>query len=202
MRRELWPIAVIPFLPKAQDQKCVNRGALLQPQAASAGAIVRTIFDACWFGSTYGAGEIGLLCSTGGGGSIDGVTLNNCNAALNAAQGVWLSGSGTQNVQITGGFYAGNASGIVFDAAATGGALVSGSKCGPWGAVGGNNTYGVQMLAGTANNFSIVNRDLRGNTVGSIGDASSGTTARLKINNKGYNPQPAVAITVGASPFT
>jgi hypothetical protein len=83
-----------------------------------------------------------------------------------------------------------------------GAALVNGSKCGPWGAVSGNNIYGVQILAGTANNFSIVNCDLRGNTVGSIGDASSGTTARLKINNKGYNPQPAVAITVGASPFT
>ena len=30
------------------------------------------------------------------------------------------------------------------------GTLVNGSKCGPWGAVGGNNSYGIELLAGTA----------------------------------------------------
>lgn len=163
----------------------VTHGCLLDPTASN-GAIVRTVFDTCWFGSTTSG--IGLLATTGTGGSIDGVTLNNCNAALNNAQGVWFSGSNTQNVQITAGFYAGNgAAGIVFDAAATTGMSVNGAHCGPWGSVSGNGTYGVQILSGTANNFTIANCDLRGNTTAAIGDASTGT-GRLKVNNKGYNP--------------
>jgi hypothetical protein len=119
----------------------------------------------------------------------------------NTAQGAWFAGAGTKNVQITGGFFAQNTSGIVFDAVSTDGASVNGAKCGAWGSFTANSVYGIQILAGTANNFTIANCDLRGNTTAAIGDGSTGT-GRLKVNNKGYNPQAAVAITVTASPFT
>lgn len=176
---------------------CVNRGCLIQPSGT--GAIVRTVFTSCWFGSAYGSGGIGLLCSSGSG-TIDGVTLTGCNAVLNNAQGAYFAGAGTQNVQINGGFYAGNGqAGIVFDAAATTGASVTGAKSGPWGSIGGNATFGIQILSGTANNFTISGCDLRGNTTSAIGDSSTGTTGRLKVNNKGYNP---IGIAVPTYPGT
>lgn len=180
---------------------CITNGCLIQPTNA-AGAVVRTVFDTCWFGSTSGASGKGLVCTTTTfGGTIDGVTLNNCTAPLNTLQGVVLGGSGTKNVQITGGFYAGNTTGILADAVSTDGMSINGAKVGPWGSVAGNSANGIQILAGTANNFTIANCDLRGNTGSGLVDGSSGT-GRLKVNNKGYNPIGTVGITVTASPFT
>jgi hypothetical protein len=177
---------------------CITTGCLIAPSSSS-GAVVRTIFDTCWFGSTSAGAGLNLSGSTG---SIDGVALLNCSGVLNNQQGINISGANVKNVEITAGNYAGNSSaGIGIDALSTNGLLINGAHCGPWGSISGGTTFGIVIRSGTASNFTIANCDLRGNTSGSISDASTGT-GRLKVNNKGYNPQPTVAISVTGSPFT
>jgi Pectate lyase superfamily protein len=183
---------------------CVYHGALLAP--TSTGAIVRTVFDTCWFGSTQGDGisePIGLLCSTGGGGSIDSVICSNCQFASNSEThtglGAWFTGSTTQNIIVTGGWAAGNDTGLAFDAGALYNAVITGFRAGPVGALTGNTSYGIHLLPGVAPGFVLTDCNLAGNTIAGLADATTGTLKLIK----GIYPAPGQTnISVSASPFS
>ena len=61
--------------------------------------------------------------------------------------------------------------------------------------------YGIIVIAGASNNYSIIGNDVRGNITAGLIDFGTGSSKTVH-SNTGYNPLGATAITVAASPFT
>lgn len=177
---------------------CGTNGLLVQPSSAT-GTVQRCGFTSCWFSS---AGSYGVLLDTTAhpGCTIDGLHFINPEIYLNGAHGFALSGTPTKT-KINGGKIAGNSFAGILINGGVGDFDILNATIGPVAGITGNGTWGIQILAGTSNNFLIANNTLTGNTSGTISDASTGTN-RKKIDNRGYNPIGTSGITVTASPFT
>lgn len=145
---------------------------------ADGGAIVRSLFDQCWFSS---ATSSGLRLHTARGGSIDGVDVNACHLLMNSLAGLSIGDAGVKNTRVTGGAFAQNgAAGI----SVTGGAgefAVIGARIGNTHGLSGNG-YGIFVDTGSTN-YTIAYNDVRGNKTLPIVDAGVG--AKIVSGNLG-----------------
>lgn len=146
---------------------------------ADGGAIVRSLFDQCWFSS---ASSVGFALATSRSGRIDGVDINACHIFLNAVDGVNIADSGVHNVRITHGSFAQNgASGVAVIGGASEFAVI-GARIGNTHGLNGNR-YGIFIGSALSANYILTNNDLRGNTTGAIVDAGAG--AKVVSSNLG-----------------
>ena len=170
------------------------RGIMIDPQGTG---IVRE-FRAmgCW---TSTMSQQGVLVNNAGTGARTGISFVDHHSFANAVNGLHVEKG--NDVRVLGGIFAHNTGdGIVF-AANVNEFSVIGARCGPAAGFNANSGWGINVIAGTSNNYQIINNDVRGNTTGSISDAGTGATKNISAN-LGYNPVGASAITVTASPFT
>jgi hypothetical protein len=171
-------------------------GVLVQPQSVS-GTVNRMCLATCWASS---AGTNGMLFDTDTvGGSIDGVSITDVECYLNGTDGIRLAGAGTINVQVNGGKFAQNGNNGFTALANVTKFKVENGRYGPQGSLTGNGNDGIQILAGTSDEYQIIGNDCTGNTVAGVVDGGTGTSKVVS----GNLPNPGVIpITVGASPFT
>lgn len=141
-----------------------GRGASL---IANGGAVVRTVFNQCWFSSSHT--DHGFHSSTSLGGNVDGVAMTNCDFYLNVANGCSIYDGGVRNVELFGcragqngqsGFAMGlNAGSPVHDWS------VIGCKSKAAAGVAGNAAYGLFAIPGHTGTRVAMN-DFRGNGAG------------------------------------
>lgn len=142
---------------------------------ANGGAIVRSVFNQCWFSSAKT--DHGFHASTSVGGVIDGVAFTNCDFYLNAANGCSIYDGGVRNVDLTGcragqngqsGFAMGVNAGVpVHDWS------VIGCKAKASAGVAGNGAYGLFAIPGHTGARVHLN-DFRGNGAGPWSGVSPG----------------------------
>lgn len=170
-----------------------TNGAVLDGSAA--GSQVSTAdFVECWFSgnTSYGARLRG---------TVKGVGFTACHFATNGADGLYLETSTVQDVIVSAcKAYANTSSGIHVGANVNLFALL-GNTCGPYAGTGGNGAFGIQIDAGTGNNYRMCDNDCHGNTAGGFSNSATGTTC-LVSDNIGNSLSATSAITVTASPFT
>lgn len=135
-------------------------------------------FSNCWTGNHTG---VGVSITTTGGGTVNGARFISHHSALNAAQGFLWDGA-SQNIHLRGGVVTGNTSHGIAIGANTSDWSVQGVRIGDSDAQTGNGGWGILVSAGTSNNYSITDNDLRGNTSGAITNAASGTTRIINSN--------------------
>lgn len=147
---------------------------------AEGGAIVRSLFNQCWFSSA--SASHGVSLGTASGGRIDGVDINACHVFLNTIDGVNIADAGVRNVRITNGSFAQNgASGVSVIGGASEFAVI-GTRIGNTHGLNGNR-YGIFIGSALSANYILTNNDLRGNTTTAIADAGSG--AKVVSSNLG-----------------
>lgn len=162
---------------------------------SAAGSQVSSIdFVGCWFNghSMYGARLRG---------TVKGATFTACQFGINTLDGLLLENSGVQDVMVTGcRAFANGAHGInvgpnvnLFHLKA--------NVCGPFTGSGGNTGNGINIQAGTGNNYEIVDNDCHGNAGTGISNSATGTTCMV-ANNLGNGSSQTAGITVTASPFS
>lgn len=162
-------------------------------------AIVRCVFDVCWFG---GHSNEGVRLATTSGGLINGMDFEQIHLFLNGTDGLLVADPGVHEVHVRGGAAAENTSAGLSFGAGVSDFSVRGMRVGPAYGLGANNV-GINVSPGSGANYSIENNDLRGNTTVNIADAGVTGTGRSVRNNKGDSALGfATSITVGASPFT
>jgi hypothetical protein len=155
-------------------------------------------FNACWLASHTGNG-IDITGSASA--TISGVHLIDCECKVNGLAGLSVSnGVGLRDVQVIGGLYGNNASGISFATAVTE-FVIMGATLGRGGGVNGNSVWGA-VFNGAVSNCVITNNVAIGNGSGSITFVNAPGAGVQCANNAGFNPEGYATITVGASPFT
>lgn len=157
-----------------------TRGLYVNPVGASA-AVVRCIFDECWFG---GNTNQGVSFSTSGGGIVNGMDFVGCHGFGNAGDGMNIGDTGTTNVHLRGGAFAGNGGAGFSTAANVTDFSVQGVRLGNSHGFSGN-AYGIFITSGAGANFSLINNDVRGNTTAGISDGATGG-GKVVTGNNGY----------------
>lgn len=185
------------------DSNTVNGVTL---NATTATSTIKSIkFVNSWFsGTVTGAGQAGFLTTGTGAGVINGISFTTCRALNNQTHG-WQHGFGTDfrwtDCDSKGNSAAGaNANdGLNIAAAVSNWSVLGGKFGGTDGATtGGNQRWGINILAGASNNYSIIGADVLGNTTGGISDLGTGT-AKTVGYNVGFKPQAtSMAATSGA----
>lgn len=141
------------------------------------------------------AAETWACTNTGGGcvlGASTGTVLQSefigCTMSSNGGSGGLLINAVATNTTVLGGSYSGNTNHGIGVAANAGKFKIEGAICGPSGQFGANGGYGINIVAGTSDNYDILGCTVTGNTTGSISDNGSGTNKLIK-NNRGYFTQ-------------
>lgn len=135
-------------------------------------AVVRCLFDQCWFSSASVDHGVALAVNSSGG-IVDGVDFNVCHVFLNAKDGIRVHSPGVKNVRVNGGSYANNgAGGISFANPGITDFSVMGVRSGNTDGLSGNG-HGI-FIAGGCNNYRVIGNDVRGNTIGNLSDDGVG----------------------------
>lgn len=150
------------------DSNTVNGVTL---NAASATSTIKSIhFVNSWFsGTVVTSGLAGFLSTGTAGGILNGVTFTNCRALNNQTHGYqhdfgtdfeWIGGRAAGNSAATNN----TSSGLRVAAAVSNWGVTGGKYGGTDGAAtGGQQKYGIEVVAGAGNNIRIVGPDLIGN---------------------------------------
>lgn len=145
---------------------------------AQGGSIARCSFVKCWFSSSMNEG---VRLETSGGGTINGVDFTASEFNLNVGHGVSIVDTGVTNIRLNGGVAAGNTGDGVHVAANVGSFAIANMRIG--NAYGlGANANGIIVAAGTSDNYTIVDNDLRSNTGANLTDGGSGTSKVVRDN--------------------
>lgn len=157
---------------------CRDQGVLMAPTGS--GAISRTRFVNCWFGSNGTAGSgAGLEIRSG---NVKGVTLSACDIYDNKGDGLRiLTGANLDNLILTGSSVAGNTGSGISIGAAVSNFNITNNKIGPSGNFGAN-AYGIYINAGASDNYMITGNSIRGNTSGQLVDGGTGTNKVVSNN--------------------
>jgi hypothetical protein len=163
------------------------------------GAVYRCNFDGCWAASApSNAWAIVTLPGT----VVDGIAYNDCEgygATAGAGLSLTQTGGTLQNVSFCGGKLAANLYGVFISNASS--IIIDGNFIGPVAGWSMNTTAAIGV-GGTSANVDIHDNlliPLNGSPF--IAFTATGVNNRIH-DNPGYNPLGAVAIAVGASPFT
>lgn len=164
------------------------------------GTLNSILMHDCW------AVTIGSGLTTSRGFLIDDgafVSLQNARVSNIGGHGVEVTNNAT-SLLIGGGFFyganlgGGGGSGIYLNGA-TGGATITGARCGPASAA---QVYGIEIAAGS-DNFAIVGNDLRGNVTAAVLNTPGRATSRVISANIGGNgladDAPTIPARVAAS---
>ena len=130
--------------------------------------------------ATSGNGD-GVFFNGAGGGSISGLYFVNLQANDNANAGIQLINN-VSGLQVNGGLFASNTgTGILINANISDFSVI-GAKVGAGGGWGNNGGFGIQVVAGTSNNYVITLNNLRNNTAGAISDGGTGINKIVTSN--------------------
>jgi hypothetical protein len=180
------------------------------------GYVVELMLSDCW---GCGAGNVvgGSTTANGvniaqGTGVINGLVIRGGIFHHNYGAGILIGAS--TNVAVTGGaqvyqnsFVGGSDRSGIEIAANVNQFSITDNICGSGGYFGAevglanNQAYGIYVLAGTSNNYTITGNNCVGNALSGVGDSGSGASKTV-TGNAGYNPLANASITVGGSPFT
>jgi hypothetical protein len=144
---------------------------------------------------TWASSNTGGGCLLGGStGTVLQSELIGCTMSGNGGSAGLFISTGATNTTVLGGSYSGNTSnGIAVNANVTK-FKIEAAICGPSGQFGANGGYGINIVAGTSDNYDILGCTVTGNTTGSITDGGSGTNKIIK-NNRGYVNEAKGAVT-------
>jgi len=151
-----------------------ERGIFIDP--GGTGVVTRCHFIGCW---TSSHSDQGVLINSGGTGERSGIEFIGHHSVLNTGIGFHLL-KGT-DIRIVGGAFNQNEQGIAVAADVDEFSIV-GAQAGAGFGVNGNSNWGIIVAAGTSDNYTITNNDVRGNTSGGISDGGSGTTKIIRDN--------------------
>jgi hypothetical protein len=161
------------------DSNTVNGVTL---NAATATSTIKSIhFENSWFsGTVTGTGGAGFVSTGTAGGIINGITFVNCRALNNQTHG-YQHGFGT-DFQWIGGRAAGNAAagsatadGINIAAGVSAWQVIGGKYGGTDGAsTGGNQRYGINIVAGASSSYAIIGPDCLGNVTAPLFNGGTG----------------------------
>jgi hypothetical protein len=197
-------IVAFGFINESLFDSCTVNGATISAPTSTS-TVKSLCFTDAWFAGTItGTGGAGLVTSGVAGGIIDGLNFSQCRWLNNQTHG-FQHGYGTDiwliDAIVRGNSQAGaNANDGINIAANLGTFTVVGGKIGGTDAAGtgGNQRWGINILAGTGTDWTITDCDLIGNQSGGISDNSTGT--RKQITGNVGMPLPAsprVAATAG-----
>ena len=155
------------------------RGAYLR---ANGGAIVRTLFDQCWFSSSLFEG---VRFEATGGGFISGTDFNGCHVFLNGGDGIAVTDTAVTDTRIHSCSIAENSQNGILAASGVSSVSIQGCRIGNYGGLNGNGASGVALIAGAGTNIQVLNNDLRGNVGANLSNAATGNT--IIANNLGAN---------------
>lgn len=185
-------------------------GMQIDPSVNVATAIVRSVrCQSSWFSGSStasGAGHGVLITAAGSSCIVDDIVFDNCRFLNNAAHGFEL-GFGT-NVQISNSTIAGNSNSALGGTTQTSAGIhvesgitdfrIHGNRIGPVGTATNSQLWGIQLVSGATNRFSVARNDLRLNgTSGTSGGAFSNLATGLikDIHNNVGGPMSGVGIT-------
>lgn len=143
-------------------------------EMTGAGNVYDTKIDNTWFGLASGSGNSGLLINPSGSGNVDGVALTGCEFPANADSGLRVNGTGAKNINVAGGWAAGNTYGYNFSGGCTH-FMVKNVRAGNVSNRGPNSQYGIIVQSGASDYYDLSGNDLNGNTVGALSDSGTGT---------------------------
>lgn len=170
----------------------------VQIAPTSTGNVKNIKFTACWLSSHTGNG-IDITGSAAA--TISGVHLVDCEIKANTLAGLNVTdGTGLRDLQVIGGLYGNNTSGIAF-ATAVAEFIINGATLGRGGGVNGNSGFGINFIAAVSN-CAISNNVIIGNVTGTISFGAAPGAGVQCFGNAGFNPQGYASIAVTASPFT
>ena len=165
----------------------------------AAGGVFNTRISNSWFGLSLAAS--GCHIGPTGSGVVDGITFTGCEFTDNGESGLLVASTNVKNWSVTGGFSCGNTDSGIRAAAGVSNFVITGHNAGNISARGANN-YGIKIDSGASDNYLISQNLVVGNTIASISDSGTGSTARV-VDNVGYNSVANnTGLTVGASPWT
>lgn len=138
-----------------------GRGASI---GAPGGAVVRAVFNQCWFSSS--SVDHGCIAYTANGGTVNGLSLSDCDIYLNAANGFQAYDPGVRSIDLLGCRAAGNGQSGIAMGNSPGSPVhdwsVIACRSGPAGGLPGNR-HGLFAIAGYSGERIGLN-DLRGNS--------------------------------------
>lgn len=167
-----------------------NRGLRIRP--AAGGSVLRTqLVGFVWCSSqTLGNGCFDI--DTSAGGTISSVEIANPMCLLNTGNCIYI-GAGATGVKVHGGTISGNTGdGIHVAANATDFSIV-GVNIGNYVA-GVNGGWGINVVAGTSDQYTIIGNNLNGNTLGSLTDNGTGTHKSVFGNPPVADPFPLLNV--------
>lgn len=197
-------ISDIWFIDGTQFEGTSNQNVYIESNGAGT-AIQDIHIEKCYVNSTTTAG-ISLSCTGAGSASvIESVFIdgNWFEGHSGLAVSMFCVTTGCKNVFVTNNDFVdcNNTVGAAIEVNVCNGINVSGNLC-RIGALGFRPNYVVQFEAGTSDIYASGNTAEAGATLVGIIKDNSGATTKCIVNNPGYNPIPATAITVTATPFT
>lgn len=144
----------------------------------------------CWAATN----AYGIILAPANLGSVLRTEIVNCSCSNNTTAGIHLGGSAVTNTSILGGSMGSNVDGIKV-AAGTTKFQIDNVRAGPNGQFVGNSAYGINLVAGATDDFSITNCDLQGNTTAGLLEGSSGVN-KVIAGNRGYATRTSGASTI------
>ncbi len=142
----------------------------------------------------------GVNLGPSGTGEVKRAELVGCTMSNHASGTGLTSTSVVTSLSVLGGSASANVNGASIGANQSGFSII-GLRCGAAGEFAANTGNGINIAAGTSNNYTIIGNDLRGNGGSALVDGGTGTT-KYVYGNLGVNPGATGVVTVGASPFT
>jgi hypothetical protein len=148
------------------------------------------VMQDCWAG-TNGITDVnsnGLKAT-----NCDGLLLSNFRAINNGGYGIQVSADSTvKNIAIRGGIVAGNSQettgaldGIIVAGGLTGGIIIDGVFAQSAGGVADKQRYGIHLVTGATDNYTIINNFVSANLTAGINNNATGTNKTVKYNH-GY----------------
>lgn len=163
---------------------------------ASAGQMVRCMFNSCWFG---GHSQQGVLIQPSGSAYVRGIEFNDCHVLLNTIDGINVASSAVRDFKVHGGQFSANGGSGIAIAAGVSNFQIQDARIGNTGDLSGNTT-GISIAAGASDNYMITDNNMTGNGTTLVNGATG--VNRIVANNLGVAQGATTAITVTASPFT
>jgi hypothetical protein len=150
-------------------------GVVIRPTGS--GTVVRVNLNSVTMNSHS---AYGLYVEDVSSGSVQGIACNRCSASNNTLDGFSFYGV-TNGFELTDSIGAQNRYGVVVGANVND-FTISGGCFGTCGGFTGNSQYGINIVAGTSDNYIVSLARLRGNTVGTISDGGAGVNKVVSNN--------------------
>lgn len=179
------------------------------------GGVYQLNFNNCW-ASTNGTDNVSNTLNNGvyinpGAGAIDGLSFSSLQAVNNNGSGFRLGvgGGAIKNINISdpqiycNSLQGVNArAGVEIEASITDWSIIGGSigRGGVFDAVANNQSYGIDVFAGTGDVYTIHGVNLTGNGIAGMRNLATGTVARSIVGNPGFkNANQGAAVLAGGT---